>query len=79
MTWYNSGLLQVGLISGSIVLYMILHDLQSACYCSSGGNQLLGLSLITAVNAMVLLYSRSLAGGVLYLSCIPLFGLMTSA
>jgi hypothetical protein len=44
------------LISGSIVLYMILHDLQSACYCSSGGNQLLGLSLITAVNAMVLPY-----------------------
>jgi hypothetical protein len=48
--------------SGSIVLYMYLHDLHSACNCGNGGNHLLGLPLITAMNAMVLLYSRSLVG-----------------
>jgi hypothetical protein len=35
------------LISGSIVLYMILHNLHSACYCGGGGNHLLGLPLIS--------------------------------
>jgi hypothetical protein len=40
--YHTSGLLQVGLISGSIVLYMILHNLHSACYCGGGGNHLLG-------------------------------------
>ncbi len=40
--YHNSGLLQVGLISGSFVLYMILHDLHSACYYGGGGSQLLG-------------------------------------
>jgi hypothetical protein len=49
-----SGLLQVGLISGSILLYMILHNLHSACYCGSGGNHLLGLPLTTAMYAMFL-------------------------
>jgi hypothetical protein len=44
----------VGLISGGIVLYMILHDLHSACYCGGGGNHLLGLPLITAIHAMFL-------------------------
>jgi hypothetical protein len=39
----------------------------------------LGLPLITAITAMVLPYSGSLVGGVLYLIYIPLFGLMTSA
>jgi hypothetical protein len=68
--YHNSGLLQVGLISGSIVLYMILPNLHSACYCGSGGNHLLGLPLIAAINAMVL--SRFSVGGVLYLTCIPL-------
>jgi hypothetical protein len=52
--YHNSGLLQVGLISGSIVLYMILHNLHSGCYCGSGGNHLLGLPLITSTNAMFL-------------------------
>ena len=47
------------MISGSIVLYMTLHTLHSACYCSDGGNHLLGLPLLTAINinAMVLMYS----------------------
>jgi hypothetical protein len=40
--YHNSGLLQVGLISGSIVLNMILHYLHSACYCGGGGNHFLG-------------------------------------
>jgi hypothetical protein len=44
------------LISGSIVLYMILHNLHSVCYCGGGGNHLLGLPLITAINAMVLIH-----------------------
>jgi hypothetical protein len=44
------------LISGSVVLYMILHNLHNACYCGSGGNHYLGLHLITAINAMVLPY-----------------------
>ncbi len=44
------------LISGSIVLYMILHDLHCACYCGSGDKHLLGLPLITAINAMFLPY-----------------------
>jgi hypothetical protein len=35
-SYYNSGLLWVGLIIGSIVLYMILHNLHSACYCGGG-------------------------------------------
>ncbi len=58
------------LISGSIVLYMILLGLQNACYCGRGGNHLLDLPLITAINAMVL--SRLSVGGVLYLACITL-------
>ncbi len=58
------------LISSSIVLYMILHSLHSACYCGGGGNHLLGLHLITAINAMV--SSRFWVGGVLYSTCIPL-------
>ncbi len=40
--YHNSGLLQVGLVSGSIVLNMILHYLHSACYCGGGGNHFLG-------------------------------------
>jgi hypothetical protein len=47
------------MISGSIVLYMLLHDLYSACYCGGGGNHPLDLPLITAINAMVLSYSGS--------------------
>ncbi len=53
--YHNSGLLQVGLISGCIVLN-ILHILHSACYCGGEGNQLLGYPLITAIYAMFLLY-----------------------
>ncbi len=63
------------MISGSIVLYMLLQDLHSACYCGGGGNHPLGLPLITAINAIVLSHSESLVGGVLYLTCIPLFWL----
>ncbi len=44
------------LISGSIVLYMIIRNLHSACYCGGGGNYLLGLPLLTAINAMVVAY-----------------------
>jgi hypothetical protein len=61
------------LISGSIVLYMLLHNLHNSCYCGSGGNHPLGLPLITALNAMVLSYGGLLVGGVLYLTCIPSF------
>jgi hypothetical protein len=57
------------MISGSTLLYMILHDFHSACYCGGGGDHLLGLPLLTAINAMVL--SRFLVGGVLYLTYIP--------
>jgi hypothetical protein len=39
------------MISGSIVLYMILHGLHSAFYC--GSNVTMGLPLITAITAMV--------------------------
>jgi hypothetical protein len=39
--YHNSGLLQVGLISGSIVLNG-LYILHSACYWGGGGNQLVG-------------------------------------
>jgi hypothetical protein len=42
------------MINGSTVLYMILHNLHSACYCGVGGNHLLGLALLTAINSMVL-------------------------
>ncbi len=73
--YHNSGLLQVGLISGSILLYMILHDLHSACYCSGGGNHLLGLPLTTAIYTMfvpcICFFSRFSIGGVLCLTCIP--------
>jgi hypothetical protein len=61
------------MISGSIVLYMLLHDLHSACYCGGSGNHPLGLPLITAIDAMALFYSGSLVGGVLYSTCIPTF------
>ena len=40
--YHYSGLLQVGLIGGSIVLNMILHYLHSACYWGGGGNHFLG-------------------------------------
>jgi hypothetical protein len=40
----------------SILLYMILHNLHSACYCGGGGNHPLDLPLITAINAMFLPY-----------------------
>jgi hypothetical protein len=40
---------------------------------------ILGLPLTIAITAMVLLNMRSLVGGVLYLTCLPSFGLMTSA
>jgi hypothetical protein len=36
--YHNEGLLQVGLISGSIVLNMILHYLLSAFYRGGGGS-----------------------------------------
>jgi hypothetical protein len=41
---HNGGLLQVGLISGSIVLNMILHYLHSASYCGGGGNHFVCLT-----------------------------------
>jgi hypothetical protein len=63
------------MISHSIVLYMLLQDLHSACSCGGNGNHLLGLPLITAINDKVLPYSRSLVGVVLYLTCLPLFWL----
>jgi hypothetical protein len=44
------------LIRCSIVLYMLLHNLHSACYCSGGGNHFLGLPIIIAINAMFLSY-----------------------
>ncbi len=56
-------------ISGSIVFYMILHVLHSACYWGGGGYHLFGLPIITAMNSMVL--SIFSVGGVLYLTCIP--------
>jgi hypothetical protein len=40
--YHNGGLLQMGLVSGSIVLNMILHYLHSACSCGNGGNHFLG-------------------------------------
>jgi hypothetical protein len=52
--YHKSGLLQVGLISGSIVLHMILHKLHGSCYCGGGGNHLLDLPPITAINALFL-------------------------
>ena len=45
------------IISGSIVLYIILHGLHSACYCGGGGIHPLGLPLITVINAMALPYN----------------------
>ncbi len=40
---------------------------------------ILELPLIIAITAMVLLFNKSLVSGVLYITRIPLFGLMTPA
>jgi hypothetical protein len=60
--------------SGSIILYMILHGLHSACYCGRGGNH----HWVYPLSQLLMpwfYHSRSLVGGVLYLTCIPSFWL----
>ncbi len=64
--------------SGSFVLTcnsMVYKVLVTA----AGVEIILGCTPYTAISAMVLPYSVFLEGGVLYLTCIPMFGLMMSA